>query len=187
LGQASVIFGSGKAAMAYEFANRASRFEFDNNSPARGNVRYLPHPIGARETGPLRRKHVSPIGGFVLGIPSNINPKRREFAWNSLLWLTSPEVIKLLVTHGGIVSPRFSVAADPEVRQLSPVIAAVDEMAKRGELRLWPRPPVAEYQKIIDILGEEIHAMLRRDKTIKAALANAQNRIDKMMRDAKRY
>lgn len=187
LGQASVVFGSGKAAMAYEFANRASRFEFDDNSPARGNASYLPHPIGARETGPLRRKHVSPIGGFVLGIPSNVNPKRREFAWNSLLWLTSPEVIKLLVTHGGIVSPRFSVAADPEVRKLSPVIAAVDEMAKRGELRLWPRPPVAEYQKIIDILGEEIHAMLRRDKTVKAALNKAQDRIDKMMRDAKRY
>jgi len=128
-----------------------------------------------------------PIGGLVLGIPSNIDPKRREFAWNSLLWLTSPEVIKLLVTRGGIVSPRFSVAADPEVRKLSPVIAAVDEMAKRGELRLWPRPPVAEYQKIIDILGEEVHAMLRRDKTIKAALTMAQNRIDKMMRDAKRY
>ncbi len=187
LGQASVVFGSGKAAMAYEFANRASRFEFDDNSPARGNVSYLPHPIGARETGPLRRKHVSPIGGFVLGIPSNINPKRREFAWRSLLWLTSPEVIKLLVTHGGIVSPRFSVAADPEVRKVSPVIAAVDEMAKRGELRLWPRPPVAEYQKIIDILGEEIHTMLRREKTIKAALNNAQNRIDRMMRDAGRY
>jgi len=187
LGHASVVFGSGKVAMAYEWANRASRFEFDDNSPARGNVSYLAHPIGARETGPLRRKHVSPIGGFVLGIPSNINPKRREFAWRSLLWLTSPEVIKLLVTHGGIVPPRFSVAADPEVRGLSPVIAAVDKMAKRGELRLWPRPPVAEYQKIIDILGEEIHAMLRRDKTIKAALNKAQDRIDKMMREAKRY
>jgi multiple sugar transport system substrate-binding protein len=187
LGQASVVFASGKAAMAYEFANRAARFEFDDNSPARGNVSYLPHPIGAREAGRLRRKHVSPIGGLVLGIPSNIDPRRREFAWDSLLWLTSPEVIKLLVTRGGIVSPRFSVAADPEVRTLSPVIAAVDEMAKRGELRLWPRPPVAEYQKIIDVLGEEIHAMLRRDKTIKAALNTAQNRIDKMMREAKRY
>jgi multiple sugar transport system substrate-binding protein len=187
LGQANVVFGSGKVAMAYEFANRASRFEFDENSPARGSVSYLPHPIGARETGPLRRKHVSPIGGFVLGIPSNINPKRREYAWKSLLWLTSPEVIKLLVTEGGIVSPRFSVAADPQVRKLSPVITAVDEMAKRGQLRLWPRPPVAEYQKIVDILGEEIHAMLRRDQTIKAALTKSQNRIDKMMRDAKRY
>jgi multiple sugar transport system substrate-binding protein len=187
LGEASVVFGSGKAAMAYEFANRAARFEFDDNSPARDNVSYLPHPIGAGDSGRQRRKHVSPIGGLVLGIPANIDPKRRQFAWNALLWLTSPEVIKLLVARGGIVSPRFSVAADPEVRKLSPVIAAVDEMAKRGELRLWPRPPVAEYQKIIDILGEEIHAMLRREKSIKAALTMAQNRIDKMMRDAKHY
>ena len=173
--------------MAYEFANRAGRFEFDDTSPARGNVSYLPHPTGARDSRRQRRKHVSPIGGLVLGIPSNIDPKRRAFAWSSLLWLTSPEVIKLLVTRGDIVSPRFSVAADPEVRKLSPVIAAVDEMAKRGELRLWPRPPVAEYQKIIDVLGEEIHAMLRLDKTIKAALTMAQNRIDKMMRDANHY
>ena len=106
LGHASVVFGSGNAAMAYEFANRAGRFEFDDTSPARGNVSYLPHPIGARESRRQRRKHVSPIGGLVLGIPSNIDPKRRAFAWSSLLWLTSPEVIKLLVTRGGIVSPR---------------------------------------------------------------------------------
>jgi len=46
---------------------------------------------------------------------------------------------------------------------------------------------MTEYQQIIDVLGEEIHAMLRRDKTIKAALNIAQNRIDRMMRDAKRY
>src|SRR5262249_46754203 len=142
---------------------------------------------GARDARRLRRKHVSPIGGLVLGIPSNIDPKRRELAWNALLWLTSPEVIKLLVARGGIVSPRFSVAAAPEVRKLSPGTAAGDEIAKGGELGLCPRPPVAEYQKIIDILGEEIHAMLRRDKTIKAALNAAQNRIDRMMRDAKHY
>jgi len=122
LGQASVVFGAGKAAKAYEFANRAARFEFDDSSPARGNVSYLPHPIGAPEARRLRRKHVCPIGGLVLGIPSNLDPKRLEFAWNALLWLTSPEVIKMLVGRGGIVSPRFSVAADPEVRKLSPVM-----------------------------------------------------------------
>ncbi len=67
------------------------------------------------------------------------------------------------------------------MRQLSPVIASVDAMAKQGLLRLWPRPPVPELAAITAILGEEIHAMLRRTQTIRAALRRAQDRADRLM------
>jgi multiple sugar transport system substrate-binding protein len=96
-------------------------------------------------------------------------------------------VIKLLFMRTGIVPSRFSVAADPGVRRGSRVIAAVDEMARLGQLRLWPRPPVKEYSKIVEILGEDIHAMLRKDQSVKAALSNAQARIDALMRANGRY
>jgi hypothetical protein len=62
-------------------AGHHARFEFDDNSPARGNVSYLPHPIGARDSGRKRRKHVSPIGGLVLGIAGTaqaVNPQDLE-------------------------------------------------------------------------------------------------------------
>jgi len=183
----ATLFGAGKVAMAYEWANRASRFEFSKASPARANACYLPHPVGVSGGRRLRHNNVSPIGGFALGIPANTDPKRRSLAWHVLQWLASPEVIKLLFMRTGIVPSRFSVAADPGVRRGSRVIAAVDEMARLGQLRLWPRPPVKEYSKIVEILGEDIHAMLRKDQSVKAALSNAQARIDALMRANGRY
>jgi multiple sugar transport system substrate-binding protein len=181
------LVSRGNAALAYIWAIRAARFERDPASPARGNVGFLPHPLG----GPLRegerRGNVSAIGGFVLAIPANLEPARVPLAWRAIEWLTSPEVMKLFVQHGGLCTPRFSVAADVEVRRIAPVIAAIDAMAKEGQLRLWPRPPVPEFAAIATILGEEIHAMLRRTRTIPTALRHAQSRIDRLMRANGRY
>ena len=133
------------------------------------------------------RDNVSPIGGFVLGIPANVDPDRVVLAWRAIEWFTSPEVIKLFVQHGSYAMPRFSVAADPEVRRLSPVIPAVDAMAKKGQLRLWPRPPVAEYPAIVAILGEEVHNMLSRTQSVRQTLAHAQGRVDALMREHHHY
>jgi multiple sugar transport system substrate-binding protein len=166
--------------MMYEWASRASRLS--PGSPAAGRLGFLPHPAGAWGSGAAARGNVSPIGGFALGIPANISANRVATAWRALEWLTSPEVIKLFVQHGGAVMPRFSVAADPEVRRLSPVIPAVDAMAKKGQLRLWPRPPVAEYPAIVAILGDEFHKMLKREQSVGDALAGAQARVDALMR-----
>jgi multiple sugar transport system substrate-binding protein len=59
------------------------------------------------------------------------------------------------------------------VRRLSPIFEAVDQMSWRDELQFWPRPPVPEIGKIIQICGEELHDMLRGIVT-PAALRNAQ-------------
>jgi multiple sugar transport system substrate-binding protein len=60
-------------------------------------------------------------------------------------------------------------------------------MAKKGQLRLWPRPPVAEYPAIVAILGEEIHDMLAGKQASKQALGRAQARVDALMRDHRHY
>jgi multiple sugar transport system substrate-binding protein len=179
------LLNEGRVAMAYEWASRASRLSPD--SPTVGNVGFLPHPIGSTKRDDRQRDNVSPIGGYALGIPSNVHPERVPLAWRAVEWFTSPEVIKLFVQHGCYGMPRFSVAADPEVRRLSPVIPAVDAMAKKGQLRLWPRPPVAEYPAIVAIMGEEVHDMLGCKQTARQMLARAQSRIDSLMRDHRHY
>lgn len=178
------LLNEGRVAMAYEWASRASRL---SPTSLAGNVGFLPHPVGSTQLDKTPRDNVSPIGGFVLGIPANIATERIPLAWRALEWFTSPEVIKLCVQHGGYVMPRFSVAADPEVRRLSPVIAAVDSMAKKGQLRLWPRPPVAEYPAIVQVLGAEIHDMLAGKQSARQALSRAQDQIDGLMRDNHHY
>ena len=169
-------FAKGHSAMAYAWSCRAARFELSPTSPARGKVGYLPHPHGPGAT------NVSPVGGIVLGIPANLDPGRLTLAWQVIELLTSPELFKVLANNGSPVSPRFSVSADPEVTSKFSVIAAVDEMARAGQLHLWPRPPVREFAQIIAVLGEEIHDMLRGGQTVRRALLRSQQRIDRNMR-----
>jgi multiple sugar transport system substrate-binding protein len=60
-------------------------------------------------------------------------------------------------------------------------------MAKKGQLRLWPRPPVAEYPAIVAIMGEEVHDMLSRKQTARQMLTGAQGRVDALMRQHRHY
>lgn len=171
-----VSYGSGEVAMAYGYSLLAPYFELDAKLPACGNTGFLPHPAGPNG------RNIAPVGGYALGIPANIAPERREAVQKSLKLLTSAEACKLYMLNGSLVSPRFSVSADPEVRRLSPIVEAVDAMARNGQLHFWPRPPAAEIADVITICGEELHDMLRGLISIDQALANAQNRADALMR-----
>jgi multiple sugar transport system substrate-binding protein len=168
-------YREGRVAMTYGWTGRASAFELDPRSPARGKTGYAPHPRG-----PAGR-NISPIGGLVLSIPTNLGPDRRDLAWRAIRWLTSPEIMKMFVQNGSVVSPRFSVSADPEVRSAFPIIASVDRMAQLGQLQLWPRPPVPEFNAIIAILGEHVHDMMQGLITPKIALSLCQVDIERCL------
>ena len=51
----------------------------------------------------------------------------------------------------------------------------------------WPRPAIPEFSQLLDVLGEEIHALLRRDKPVLAALNSAQNRVEQIMVENGRF
>ena len=174
-------FADGQSAIAYCATLLAPLFELDEKSPAHGNTEYLPHP-----SGPHARR-IAPIGGYALAVPSNIAPERIDPIWTALMSLTSPQTAKLYIENGSLVSPRFSVSNDPEVKRISPLISIVDEMARFGVLQMWPRPPVPEIADIIAIVGEEMHDMLLGAKSIDQALMNSQNRADALMRSHGHY
>ncbi|MGJ3262814.1 MAG: extracellular solute-binding protein [Salinarimonas sp.] len=174
-------YASGEVAMAYGYSLLAPYFELDPASPAHGTTGYAPHPAGPG------RQPIAPVGGYVLGIPANLSDERRRATEKAVRLLTSPEACKLYITNGSRVCPRHSVSADPDVRAISPVVGVVDDLARAGGLQLWPRPPAPDFAEITAILGEEIHDMLCRRKSPAAALANAQNRADALMRAAGRY
>lgn len=174
-------FADGKASIAYCATLLAPLFELDPKSPAFGCTEYLPHPAGSGA------KSMAPIGGYALAIPSNIAPERINPIWTALASLTSAQTVKLYIENGSLVSPRFSVSVDPEVRSVSPLISIVDDMARSGVLQMWPRPPVPEISAIIAIAGEEMHDMLLGAKTVDQALENAQNRADALMRTNGHY
>ena len=152
-------YAQGRAAMAYSHSILAPIHETDQTSPAYRSTGYAPHP-----TGPGGRPIV-PMGGYSLAIPANIAANRIGEVWRALQTFTTASAAKLYLANGSLASPRTSVSRDPEVAALSPLISAVDDMAQRGYLRMWPRPPVPGIADLIAIAGEEIHDMLTGTKT----------------------
>jgi len=174
-------YADGEVGMAYCATLLAPMFELNPKSPAHGVSEFLPHPCGKGA------KPIAPVGGYALAIPSNVSEDRINPIWTALMSLTSPQTIKLYIENGSLVSPRFSVSMDPKVRQISPLISKVDEMARFGVLQMWPRPPIPEISDIIAIIGEEMHDMLVGAKSVDVALSNSQNRVDAIMRQNGHY
>ena len=175
------IFSQGRAAMCYGWSIRAAAFERNEDSPAHGKVAFIPHPPapGGRS--------VSPIGGFSLAIPQGLSDRRRQDAWKVMEYLTRPELMKWYVQNGNLTSPRFSTSADPEVQASSNLIGRIDEMERRGDTKIWPRPPIPEFSDMLAIIGEEIHEMLKGNQRTTEALVRTQSRIDRLMREHGRY
>ena len=180
------VFAQAEAAMTYCWSVRASRFETDRASPVRGRVGFLPHPIGKN---PLRndQRPVSPLGGFMLAIPANIDADRLDLAWRAMEWLSSPEVLKLFVQHGCLASCRLSVSADPEVREISPMFDVVDALARQGQIQTWPRPPTPEFSRVLEIVGREIHGAIFGTRRVRETLATIQTQVDALMRERGYY
>jgi multiple sugar transport system substrate-binding protein len=174
-------FMTGQAAMAYTWTMRAARFEYDIRSVVHRKVEYLAHPHGPGGAS------VSPIGGFLLMVPQSLPPERAKLAFEAIAWMASPPAMKEYVKNGFPVAPRFSVSADPEAAASTPIVRFVDRLAKKNKMQNWQRPPVPEYHAIEQILGEEIYAALIGEKSDRAALTEAEARIDKVMRDAGYY
>lgn len=174
-------YAEGRAAMAYCYTQIMPMFEDEAVSPAHGRTGYRPHP------GKPGRPGIAPLGGWNLCVPSNLKPERLDAVKAAVRALTSAAATKLYIENGSLVSSRFSVCNDPAVAHGRPVIPIVDRMARLGQLRAWPRPAVAELHQIVRILGSEIHMMLQRNKRPRTALADAQARCDRLMRDNGRY
>jgi multiple sugar transport system substrate-binding protein len=168
-------FLRGHTAMAYVWTMRAAQFQADVRSAVKRRVAYVPQPSGPGGT------NTSPIGGFLLCIPSNIDPKRLPLATEALAWMASREAMKEHVKNGFPVAPRFSVSADPEAIGSSQLVRFVGNLANRNLLRNWQRPPVPFYTEMERILGEEIHDALIGRKSDRAALKDSQSRLDRII------
>ncbi len=169
------VFLSGHAAMGYVWTMRAARFDGEIRSAVKRRVEFLPQPAGSGG------QNVSPIGGFLLCVPSNLPKDRRQLAIEAIAWMASRQAMKAYVRNGFPIAPRFSVSADPEAAASSRIVRFVDSLAKRNLLRNWQRPPVPAYTRFETVLGEEIHDALQRRKSDAEALRSAQDRMNRIL------
>jgi multiple sugar transport system substrate-binding protein len=168
-------YSKGKSIMSMSWSSRASKFELDNNSPAFLNTGYLPRPAG------INNFQISPIGGFSLGIPSNVNPEKIPFIMNNIKHLVSPQVFKYYIEQGSFSCPVFSVLNDPEVRKISPIFNELEMMEKEEKFVQWARYPLPEYSEIMEIIGNEIFEYVFLSKKLEVALSNCQEAARRIM------
>ncbi len=161
-------YSKGKSAMVMNWSSRAHLFELNKNSPAYKKTGYLPRPAGHELF------QVSPIGGFSLGIPSNIIEDKIPFIMNNIRNFVSPEFIKYYIEHGSLSSPLFSVVNDPEVRALSPIFNEIDKMEKEEKFVEWARYPLPSYSNIIEDVGNKIFEYIFSNKDLELTLKDCQ-------------
>ena len=175
------VFAQGGCAMTYVWSGNASAWDSDPKSPAYGHVAYVPHPAG---NGAPNR---STLGGWSIGIPTNLPKDRQELAWKVIEWLTTKNMMVEYTKHGDCVSPRHSVSQDPDVISRCPVVKAVDDFASAGQIASWQRPPVPELQQMVDVLGTQMHEVISDKKSPEDGVKESQRLIDKVMRKAGYY
>ena len=168
-------YSQGKSAMAMNWSSRAHLFELNEASPAYKKTGYLPRPAGNSSF------QVSPIGGFSLGIPSNISPEKIPFVMKNIRNFVSPEFIKYYIEHGSLSSPVFSVVNDPEVRALSPIFNEIDKMEKEEKIIEWARYPLPTYSNIIEDVGHKIYEYIFLNKDLETTLKSCQQSAQKYL------
>ena len=169
------FYSQGKSAMVFNWSSRAHLFELNKKSPAYNNTGYLPRPAGHSLF------QVSPIGGFSLGIPSNISEEKIPFIMSNIRKFVSPEIIKYYIEHGSLSSPLFSVVNDPEVKALSPIFNEIDKMEKDEKFVEWARYPLPTYSNIIEEIGEKIFDYLFLNKDLRTTLEHCQKSAQKYL------
>jgi len=65
-----------------------------------------------------RRKNAVQMGGFLLTIPSGVQPASQRQIISAIATMVSPKVMKARIQNGFPVAPRFSVCADPRGARL---------------------------------------------------------------------
>jgi len=168
-------YSQGKSAMVINWSSRAHLFELNNESPAYHKTSYLPRPAGH----PLFQ--VSPIGGFSLGIPSNVSEEKIPYILSNIRKFVSPEVVKYYIENGSLSSPIFSVVNDPEVKAISPIFKEIDKMEKEEKIIEWATYPIPAYSKIIEEIGEIIFEYLFLNKDLKTVLETCQKSAQKYL------
>lgn len=170
-------FGTGRCAMTYGWTGRTmllERFGFDLAS-GRFAVAPAPHAPGVAP--------VSPLGVWLLAVPANLAPERREKAFTALAGLTSIEANRLYAGSGVGALLHTRLADDTAVTSRNPAVALMGQLEREDQLAEWIRPAIAGFQGLTEILGTEIHAVLSGTQSIDEAVRAAQASFARLLED----
>ncbi len=161
-------FATGRCALTYGWTGRSLLLERSGLDLESGRIGVAPapHAPGA--------KPVSPLGTWLLSIPSNLSEDRTQSAFDALLKLTSIDANRLYVEHGVGTLLHTSLIDAPSVAARNPAVAMMGQLEKQGALQGWMRPGIDAFQGLTEILGSQVHGVLTGVRSIDDAAAGSQ-------------
>ncbi|AIY86529.1 MULTISPECIES: ABC transporter substrate-binding protein [unclassified Thermotoga] len=155
------IFQNGEAVFMRNWPYAWSLVNSDE-SPIKGKVGVAPLPMG-----PGGRRAAT-LGGWVLGINKFSPPEEKEAAKKLIKFLTSYDQQLYKAINAGQNPTRKAVYKDPKLKEAAPFMVELLGVF----INALPRPRVANYTEVSDVIQRYVHAALTRQTTPEDAIKN---------------
>ena len=179
-GLQNVPFNNKEVCMAFIWSGMSGSIDLNNMHPLFKKISVEPFPTHTKT-----QDYLLPLGGFNIGMPSNVKNNKIKSIWSFLKFITSAEYLKKLHSLGGVCTPRYSLINDPEVIKQSLITKRISEYSQSHKLQNWMRPPMKNIESIYEILSIEIQKYLMNNISIKSVTDNLENKVNKVLRDDK--
>ncbi len=136
------------------------------DSPVKGKVGVVPLPAGPSG------KRAATLGGWNLGINKYSSPKEKEAAKKLIKFLTSYHQ-QLYKVNSGQNPTRELVYKDSRLKEVAPFMATLFDVF----INALPRPRVANYSEVSDIIQRYVHAALTKQMDAKTAIEKLANEL----------
>ena len=163
-------FQNGDAAFMRNWPYAYGLMQDSGASRVAGKFAVAPMPAAAGGT------PTSALGGSQLAI--NRNSEHPEAAWAVIEYLTRPEQMRERARVVGQFPTRMALFDDAELARALPIPAAD---ARRVIERAVPRPVTPVYTQLSEILQVHLHRALTRQRAPDAALADAQDEMQRLL------
>jgi len=137
-----------------------------NGAPVKGKVGVVPLPAGPSG------KRAATLGGWNLGINKYSSPKEKEAAKKLIKFLTSYHQ-QLYKVNSGQNPTRELVYKDSRLKEVAPFMATLFDVF----INALPRPRVANYSEVSDIIQRYVHAALTKQMDAKTAIEKLANEL----------
>ena len=174
----NIPFIKKEVSTAFIWSGMLGQIDLDNMHPLYKKIAIEPFPVHKKN-----QEFLLPLGGFNIGIPSNVKKNKIKSIWNFLNLFTSAEYLKKLHSLGGVCTPRYSLINDPEVIKKSSITKKISLYSQNHKLQNWMRPPMQNIELIYETLSEEIQRYLLNNISTKFTINQIDNKVNIILKN----
>ena len=169
--QTANAFASGQSVFVRNWPYQYAVGNDKSQSKIVGNVGIAPLPKGDSQS-------AAALGGWMLAMNKYSNHKKE--AWTFMKFLAGKDGEKINAIVGGLAPTIPSLYQDPDILKANPFFA--NQNFVNGLASAVPRPVVANYQQVSDIIQVEVSKAINNKETVEQAVQNMQTQLEKVIK-----